>query len=72
MVSVKSANYSENISDLKTGLKGKLKHCADYLHRGEFHQYIWSLPNLNIRQTGLENIGEASIIFTSQNSCRRP
>lgn len=69
MASVKPAKHSENISDLKTGLKWKLKHHADYLHRGEFHHHIYSLPDLSIRQTGLENINEMSILFTSQNSC---
>ena len=72
MVSVKPANNSENISDLKTGLKWKIKHHADYLHRGEFHHHIYSLRDLNIRQTKLENVSEASIIFTNQNSCRGP
>lgn len=72
MVSVKPAMRSENISDLKTGFKWKLKHCADYLHRDEFHHHICSLPDLSIRQTRLENTNEMSIFFTSQNSCRRP
>lgn len=40
-------------------------HHADCLHRGEFHHHIYSLSNLRIRQTGLENISQESIIFTT-------
>lgn len=40
-------------------------HHTDYLHGGVFHRRIYSLPNLCIRQTGLENINQESIICTA-------
>lgn len=58
-VSVKPANHSENISDFKTSLRQKLKHHTEYVHGGEFHHHLYSLSDLNIRETGLENITAA-------------